>query len=528
MFGWITRRRVLISLVALSALFGSALILATLALRAGYLERLVVVRVQNKLAEYGVRLEVGSLQSKFRGLSFEARDLRAYVGEATQPFATVRKVTGTLSLRDILGFSGPTEVHLNTTEIEGLRARYHIDVEGRSNLDGLHPSTNTHQRFSIDYKSATITVRDAEVLYLDRLHKIDGAARDVALTLTPAVGGAMHLVASSRQSQLEYDGRSTKGLDVDLVALLRETGANIESLKLQSPYLNASLKGVLNSWHEFDYQLESVADLNLREFGEFLAPNMKLAGAARFTGQVSGTGIDYRVSGELHGERLMARDVRLNGIKVTAEGVGKGSVANGKLNVAVNALAAAGFQINRFSAVGEIDTTDALFDWRGRLKAATLSSGGLRVTDVSIDRAQLRGPFRELSQANLKGALTIGSLVTADVVIGSLHGEVKATPDVVELPSFNGVFFGGIGKGSARLALNRSSQSQLIAEVTGVDVDQTIAAALGNRLPLRGKAEAQVHVNWRGTDVESADGAAHISFDGSALGPQEGVGRHSP
>ena len=523
MFGSITRRKVFIGLIAVTGLAGAALLLALLAIRAGYIERLIVERVQTKLAEYGVRLEVGSLQTNKRLLTFEARDIRVFVNDAEQPFATIRRVSGTVALRDVLGFSGPTEIRLRSTEIEGLRGRYHIDADGRSNLDGLHESTNPHQRFKLYYTSSTISLRDAEFLYLDRRHKLDGAARDVSLTLSPAGNEEMHLAASSRGSQIEYDGRSAKALDLDLTALLKDQGAKIESLKLQSPYFKATLSGNLNSWREFDYQFEAMADLDLKECGAFVSSEMKLAGEAHFKGQVTGSGSEYRVNGALQGSKLMVRDVRLNGLTITGDASGNGAVANGRLNAVVDSLADRGYQVNRFSALGEVDTTDSLFDWRGQIRIGALTGDRFSVKNASISRARYRGPLRDLWKATLTGSLTVGSLVTADVVIGSLNGEVRATPDLVELPSFDGSFFGGVGKGSARLALNDAAQSEVIVEVSGVDIDQTIAAGLGSRLPLQGKAEAQIHFNWKGTDLQGADGAAHITFDGSALGTRDGA-----
>ena len=523
MFGSITRRKVFICLIAVTGLAGAALLLGFLAIRGGYIEKLVLDRVQSKLEEYGVRLEVGSFQTHARPLGFEAHDVRAYVGEAKEPFATIKRVSGTVGLRDALGLSGPTEIRLRSTEIEGLRARYHIGADGRSNLDGLHESTNPRQRFKLLYTSSTLNLRDAEFLYLDRKHKLDGAARDVSLTLSPEGNEEMRLAAASRGSQIEYDGRSTKGLDLDLVAVVSEQRAKIESLKLKSPYLEGTLSGNLNSWREFDYQLDALADLDLRECGDYFSPDLKLAGEAHFKGRITGSGSEYRIDGELRGTKLTARDVRLNGFTITADTAGKGMIASGRLNAVADALAVAGYQVNRFSAIGDVSTTESQFDWRGQLKIAAIDGKDFGIANTSISRAQLKGPLRDLSRSTLAGALSVGSLVTADIVIGSLSGNVRATPDVIELASFEGAFFGGTARGSARLSLNTRGQSEVIAEVSGVDIDQTIAAGIGNRLPLQGKAEGQVHFNWQGTDFQGADGAARITFDGSALGSREGT-----
>ncbi len=523
MFRSLTRRKVIISLFVFAGILGVALIVATSALRSGYFERWLTIRVQAKLAEYGARLEIGSLKTNLGQLSFEASDLRAYVEGAREPFATVRTVSGAIRLRDILGLSGPTEIRLKSCVIEGLRARYQIDEHGRSNLDGLHPSVTIQQRFNLLYTSGTTTLREAEFLYLDRLHSLDGVARDVSLAISPAEREEMHLVAASRQGEFVYDGRAARGLDLDLIARITGTGANVESLKLRSPYLTANLKGEVRSWRQFDYQFEALADLNLSDFGQILAPGLKLTGAARFEGRIDGSGIDYQASGALRGEKLMARDVHLDGLAMTASGTGKGRDAKAGVELAINALEVAGFQVNQFSAVGEVGTSASSFDWRGRLRAGSLAANGIRATKASISRAQLNGPYNTLSETSLKGELKIDSLVTADVAIGSLVGKVTATADVIELPSFTGAFFGGETKGSARFVLSGNGQSELSADISALDVDQAIAAGLGRRLALRGKAHGRVDLRWPGRDYRGADGTVHMTFDGDALHSQGGV-----
>ncbi|MEP7270585.1 MAG: translocation/assembly module TamB domain-containing protein [Acidobacteriota bacterium] len=512
-----TRRRALISLLVLAALGGATLIALTLALRLGYLESWLITRVQTKLAEYGARLEIGSLKTTFRNPGFEATDLRVFVEGAEEPFATVRKVSGTVRLRDILGFSGPTEIQLESATIEGIRARYHIDADGRSNVDGLHASTTPSGRFSFLYSSATTTVKDAEFLYLDRLHKLDGAARDVALTLAPAADSAMSLVLSSRNAEFSYDGRTARDFDLDLKALLRSAGATVESLQLRSPYANAKLSGILKSWREFDYELDARADLNLRELAQIIAPDLKLTGATRFEGRVEGSGIEYRASGKLQGEKLTVRDVRLNAIALKASGEGKGADATGRTEIAIGVLEAAGFRVNRFSAAGDFATASSSFDWRGTLRADSFAGRGVSGGGASVERAQLQGPFDSPTSAKLTGRLRIASLVTADIPVGSILGEVSATANFIELPQFTADFFGGQIKGKARLALAGRSESQLVADVSKIDVDQAVAAGAGKRLPLRGQGDGRIDLRWPGGDYRAAVGSVNLTFAGDAL-----------
>ncbi len=510
----LTRRRIFVGFVALAVGVALTLLAAFIGFRMGYIETWLTARVQNKLSEYGARFEIGSLKTNLSDLTIEAKDLQFFVDGSTQPFATIKSVTAAVALRDVLGWSGPTEIRLKSSLIEGLRARYEVDESGRSNLDGLHPSAVPQRRYSFLYTSATTTLRDAEFLYLDRVHKLDGVGRDISLTLSPAGGEEMLLAATSRQSEFVYDGRSAKGLDIDLRALVTGTAARIESLELRSAYANAMLKGDIKNWLTFEYNLEAHADLRLRDFGELLAPDLRLAGAARFDGRVEGSGIDYRATGRLQSEKLSARDVRLDGLSLTASGAGTGKDATARTEAAVALLEAAGFRVNRFSGAGDLVLNASAFDWTGQFRAASFANDTLTGSDVLIERAKLRGPLADLSQSSLNGQIRIGSLVTADVSIGSLTGDVLATADFIELPRFTGAFFEGQASGRLRLAMNGRGQSDVVADLSGVNADRTIAAALGRRLPVRGRASGRIDLRWPGTDHRASQGTIKINFAG--------------
>src|SRR4029079_13792797 len=205
MLRFFTRRRITVSAIVAISIVGLAALVTTVALRLGYLESYLLSRVQMKLAGYGARVEIGSMKPNLRDLSVEAHDLRFYVEGAREPFATINTLAVAVTLREFLGLSGPTEIRVRTCRIEGLRARYEVDENGHSNLDGLHASTLVEQRFTVIYSAAMTTVRDAEFTYLDRLHKLDGTARNLTIALSPVENGEQRLIASSRESEFVYD-----------------------------------------------------------------------------------------------------------------------------------------------------------------------------------------------------------------------------------------------------------------------------------------------------------------------------------
>ncbi len=528
------RRKILLLLASLVGLVITAGLIAFLSFRMGYVDRWLTARITKKLTEFGVRLEVGSLGSTIRGFTAEARDVKLFVEGNSEPFATIDRVTAVVSLKDILGFSGPTEINLRESVLEGVRAKYVIDSNGRSNLDGLHPSRVRDDKFDFRYQSAVLTIRNAEILYIDQLHKLDGTARNVALQLSPAEAGNMRVDATSRQSEFVYDGRSASDINIDLTAILKQQGASVQSLEVTSPILEARVKGELRSWREFDYGLDGSAQVKLGEAGRIFIPGTRLSGLALIDGTVEGKGSDYQVTGKLRAPGVVVRDVKLDSLALTASGSGKGFDAAAKTEIAINALEAAGFRVNRFTAVGDFSASRDEFSWSGRARAdrlaGKLGTEGVTAFGMTADRVKLDGPFDDPSQMTVSAGVRLESLLAADVRVGTVQGDLKATSREVVLTGLHGSVFGGEVNGGVTLSLVDGGRSEVDATVARLNVDQGLASVAGRRLPLRGLASGKVDLNWTGTRFETATGKIDISFDGntaSAAGRRRHCGPRS-
>jgi len=65
---------------------------------------------------------------------------------------------------------------------------------------------------------------------------------------------------------------------------------------------------------------------------------------------------------------------------------------------------------------------------------------------------------------------------TPDVPIGSVTSDIAATADEIEFPNFKAAFFGGEAKGRARMRLDGRGQSELVTDLSGLDIDRAIDA----------------------------------------------------
>ena len=515
MRNWSWRRKTGALFVLLAGLVVLSGLLALLSYRLGYLDVWLASRIQGKLSEYGIRTEFGQLSSTVRGLKAQARDIKFFVEGEREPFATIAKVDVVVSLKDVLGFSGPTEINLRECIVEGVRGKYLVDEQGRSNLDGLHPSKVIEKRFTLKYTSAVLTVKDGEFFYVDRLHKLDGTARQVTLNMGAEGEKGMRLFAKSRASTFVFDGRDVNDIALDLEAVLKPEGARVESLEIDSGIVTARFSGDLKSWRDFDYALDGAANIKLREAAAVFAPDFKLGGTAQINGKLEGRGTEYQLTGKITSPNMLVRDVKLDSLSLTATGKGKGMDARARTEIALAGLDAAGFRVNRLSALGEVTTTDRTFQWRGSAKAQKLGQRDLSVFGMSANHVVFDAPITDLSNYKLSAAVRFDSLIAADVPLGTMIGDLVATPRDFVVTGLKGAAFSGQVDGNARIALVAGGSSEFNATLTRLNIDQALAAIAGRRLPLRGLASGKVNLHWSGTNFERATGPIDLVFDGS-------------
>ncbi len=511
----LNRRKILIGagvLLILSAL------LACFLVRRGYVDRWLMARLQTALAEYGLRLEFGSLKTDLFNLEIEARELKFYPENSSAALATLEQMRARITLHDLLGWGRPRRIQLRALTIVGLRLWYRVDEQGRSNLASLRlPAEAKEKEVIFTYKTAQIELRNAEIYYLDRLHRLEGTARHLTITLSPESGDVMRARASAQQSDFLFDGRQSSGISFELNARVNEEGALVDALHITSPLLRADLQGELRDWRKFSYQLKVTASVKLQEVARLLAQQAKLGGAVSFKGQVAGEGVDYRVNGEIRSDKLMAQGVRIEGLQLELTGRGKKADYEARTELAIRNLAVAGFQVNRWSLIGGIAGNGEELSWLANFRLQELLSDNFKATGMSFNQARLKVPLRDPARFHLAGQARIGRLVTADVPIGHIAGEVSANRDELRVINFSGELFEGQVKGSARFRLDGRGTSEAVAELHGLNLDQAVAVAVGKRLPLRGVAEGRVKLTWPSNDYTAAEGAANLKFTGSTL-----------
>jgi translocation and assembly module TamB len=517
---YFTRRHLTFSVLTIALLLGLAALVGVYLVRQGHFDRWLTGQLKTALTEYGVRAEVGSLNTRLREWQVELKDLKLYAEDGQEPFATLDQLSVTITARQLAGFFGfgrKGEVDLRTLAIDGLRATYSVDEQGRSNLAGLHlPPKDRESRIEFKSSTATIELKNAEIHYLDRLHRLAGTARNLNVTLAPA-GDETRITASSEQSDFIFDGRESTDIALSLKARANAQGATVEVLKITAPLLIADLKGTLSDWREFAYQFDAAAEIRTREVARLFTPQIKLSGTTHFEGRVEGSGVEYKANGKITSHELIAQGVRVEGLSLNAKLTGKRADYDAQHELSLRELEAAGFRVNRLVAAGKIAGNGEDFSWLGNLSFGELTGHDVRASEVSFREAVIRGRFTNPGGIQVKGRMSIPQLVTADVPVGNLTGDLTATRDEVSIPNFSGTLFGGTAKGSAKVRLDGRGASTVLAELSRLNLDQAGAVAANRRLPLRGTADGRVNLSWQGRDYKTAVGAINLQFTGATL-----------
>jgi translocation and assembly module TamB len=526
----ITRRRLILTAFTLILLFGVVALLALFLVRQGHFDRWLAGQLKTALTEYGVEAEVGSLNTRLRDWQVELKDLKLYPENSREPFATLRRMDVAITARQLagfFGFGGKGQVDLRELTIEGLRATYKVDENGRSNLAGLH-LPQRERRVDFSYSSATIELKDAEISYLDQLHKLSGTARNLSVTLSPDANGYTRVIAATERSDFIFDGEESTGIGLKLNARANEQGAIVESLNLNSPLVTADLKGSLSDWRAFAWQFDATADIRTREVAQLFTPQTRLSGTTRFVGKVEGKGNEYTANGKITSNDLVAEGVRIEGLSLNAKLSGKEAAYDAQHDVAIRQLEAFGYRINRFVASGKIAGSGEDFSWLGNLTLGNLAGDSVRASEISFRNALIKGSFTDPKHLQVKGRVSIPQLVTADVPVGNLTGDLTATKGEVSVPNFSGSVFGGTAKGSAKIRLDGRGASTVVAELGKLNLDQAGAVAANKRLPLRGTADGRVNLSWQGRDYKSAVGAINLQFTGATLKEETGIAEAAP
>jgi outer membrane protein insertion porin family len=287
-------------------------------IRSGRLDNYIVVQVQAALKEYGLRAEVGKLETEWGIRTAKASDIKIYNDQTNQLIATVDQATLVVEIPNPFALRLQREIIFKRVDLKNLQAYVELDAQGNSNFTGLHQAPpSAPSRITFDFSKLIAALDDGTVHFNDKAHNIAGELSKLKVNGQPIAGESrVNLQFTAGAGRLNYQGRETTLDSIDLVARLGEAGVEVEHLTFHAPMGDIAMNGRLDDFNALRYNFDIQSQLQLDEAERLFAPDLGLEGAAAFNGNISGEGKRYKLSGALTADEFSIEGTRIRGANV--------------------------------------------------------------------------------------------------------------------------------------------------------------------------------------------------------------------
>ncbi|MEP6847241.1 MAG: translocation/assembly module TamB domain-containing protein [Acidobacteriota bacterium] len=190
-----------------------------------------------------------------------------------------------------------------------------------------------------------------------------------------------------------------------------------------------------------------------------------------------------------------------------------GSAVLGSLNVAGVRLT-----IRRGTISGTSDDIDA-----GDVqitKASGLADGGtLQAVKIARPVFMLEPSGRYRASADM----SIGGGMVGQVNLGAAHADVDINNDKLALNNLTAEVMNGRADGTALIAMNDRSRSQITANFSNLDIGKLLALQGGRILPVNGETTGKVDLTFDGTNFRDASGTVSADISANAGTAESGL-----
>ncbi len=477
---FLTRRNAFIATLAIAVGLVVLILAAVVLYRLGYIDRYIANQIKGTLAQYGIRAEIKSFETKFGPRTVEMREIELYDQVTNEKLGKIDRILATVRIDDLYAISLKRNVKLQELQVDGLELWVKFDEAGNSNFRNLHlPPPDPNARILFSYSTAKTRLNNAVIHYGDERYDISGEARNIVATVEPDDPNApeasrMNRVTfSSTNSTFVYNDRPVNAIDITARGRINQTRAEIDELVLRSPLAEAHLSGVMDDWRNLHYRMDINSTVDLTQASDILQTGATLRGAGRIVGTVSGEGDRYQVDGSIKSDALAADGIRLQALTVSGKGQGEGKNYEINGRAVAELLTAGDFQINAVQLTGKVMGTGTDFRWLGELRAAAArhpsgTIAGLILSDVT---AESRDDVLTYSASRASAArLTAQGASVNNLQASNVRGR---TENGVTVASVGGIQTGAILSSTARLDGLATNNVQIVSRggVTNIETN---------------------------------------------------------
>jgi translocation and assembly module TamB len=483
------RRRLLIGALVFLGLILLLVVAVLLYIRSGRLDRFLQAEIVKSLAEVGIRAEIGNAHLDLsRPYKVILQDVRLYPGDSTKPLATVDRIEARFSVLDYLR----QNIKITDVEVTHPRLWVEIDKRGNTNLDALHspPETPKKRGGNVTLLSAIYRVHYGELTVVDNLRELTAGIKGLSATLTPNDPNAVEDILNNTLNMdfkggiATYQGRPIRDLDGQVQAIIKESAADISRLKISSDLGDVSGQGRVESYKPLKYNFSVRSALMLDRVSYVVKPGMRLGGKAAIRGEVSGTGPDYRLTGEISSSGLAIENFAVQGLKVATDLRGQDGTLKGTA------------QLTSSGATGD----------------------GTRSGPIKLATNVVAGP----GHFGVTGGLSIASVERGQITINGISGKIEANRDRGTISDLSANLLGGTVTGTASLAYG-GGESRAALAFKSIDLNRAADIASAKDVQIQGTANGTAAVSFPGLAFKQATGRVDMQFDAAISRPEQGA-----
>ena len=462
-------------------------ILAVLAQWLGFVDRYVEGRIKARLAQFGVKIEMGSFATSF-GPRFELKDVQLYDLQTGEQLGKINRAQGRIRFSDLLALKLSRKMDLEELEIDGLEVWVKFDKDGNSNFRYLHEGPPT-PRLTFDFSAGKINVKNSRIIYDDQRYDISANGNNLALqmqaadrALSPAER-TFNVSLTSDGANFAYNDKKVDNISLRAKAKISRERADIEELVLRSPFSESHLHGAVDDLQKLSYRMELDSSVDLRQAAEIFKPGAALRGNGNLTGTVTGVGAKYQVDASFRADALAADQIYLKGLGVTAKGGGENQTYNIAGKAVAEMLTAGDFQMDAMQIAGNVMGTGTDFRWLGELRASAARYGKqASVTDLIVNdvRAEMKDKQLAAQVGEARAARILSEQATLDnfrasgvSVVRTLNGAILATINNANIAAIDakGAKVRGVQASGVTVNNNGGKTEVLARRVTAANAD---------------------------------------------------------
>lgn len=423
-----SRRRLPKILLTITFLLFSIVLLGAILVGTGVADRYVRSQFTAKMKKMGMAFESDAFAIRLNPLRLRITNAKFNDKETGEKLIFIKEANIDLTVKDLWALRFGREISIDATDVDGAEIYIRFDENGRSNFSNVR-FIEEEDAIKVSFKASKLSIRNSTVDFGDVKKKLSAETKFFSVSVEPADVSVpddrkrYSFSLAADDAFLAYEQKKIEDIDIRAKGVIDANGAEIEDLSVNSSAGDAKIVGRIDGWESLNYDLKMDSTIDLTRTTDVFPLGTPVKGIGNFSGKISGQGENYKIDGNVSSESLVASNVSLKGLDVTAALEGRDGAYEANGRAIAKMLTFGDFQIDFPQMVGLIRGTGTDFKWLGALQAAAAKTksgtiGGLFISDAVAENNEKR--FVSAFGRTRAKYYSLDDLFISDIEVGDL------------------------------------------------------------------------------------------------------------